>query len=254
MEILVTNDDGIRAEGISVLADTVRDFGEVTVVAPSDQQSATSHAITLHMPLRIEEVELKRHAVSGTPTDCVLLSVNGLLDARPDIVISGVNHGPNMGADVTYSGTVAAAVEGTLLGVPSLALSLAGRSELHFETPRHFIPIILRKFLEEPPPPLTYWNVNFPNIPPDDVRGIAVTQLGTRVYQDTVVRKVDPRGKPYYWIGGDEPTADLDQGTDFRALHDGYISITPLHLELNDFKSIARMRTWSWGVGGDKNA
>ncbi len=254
MEILVTNDDGIRAEGITVLADTVRDFGEITMVAPSSQQSATSHAITLHNPLRIEEVEMNRHAVSGTPTDCVLLSVNGLLDAKPDIVLSGVNHGPNMGADVTYSGTVAAAVEGTLLGVPSLALSLAGRGDLQFDTPRRFIPYILRKFLEDPPPPLTYWNVNFPNIPPDDVKGVAVTQLGNRIYQDTVVRKIDPRGKPYYWIGGDEPTADLDKGTDFRALHDGFISITPLHLELNHYESIARMRTWSWGIGGDYQA
>ncbi len=248
MRILVTNDDGVRAEGIAILAEIAASFGEVTVVAPADQQSATSHAITLHNPLRVDEVEPRRHAVSGTPTDCVLLAVKGLLPDPPDIVLSGVNHGPNMGADVTYSGTVAAAIEGTLLGVPSAAFSIAGRSKLHFDTVRRFLPALLKKFLDNRPPALTYWNVNFPNLPPEKIRGVQVSHLGHRIYQDTVVRKIDPRGKPYYWIGGDEPTADLDPGTDFRALDDGCLSVTPLHLELNDFESIARMRTWEWEI------
>ncbi len=248
MEILITNDDGIRAEGIGVLARTIAHMGKITVVAPLDQQSATSHAITLHNPLRIEETEPGWRSVSGTPTDCVLLSVNGLLEKRPEMVLSGINHGPNLGADVTYSGTVAAAIEGTLLGVPSIAFSLAGRSELRFDTAAHYVPTIVNKFLENRPPAMTYWNVNFPNIPIEEIRGIRVTELGHRAYQDIVLERIDPRGKPYYWIGGDEPTYEPEEGTDFEAIEKGFISITPLRLELNDHDSIEEMSNWEWEI------
>lgn len=250
MEILVTNDDGIRAEGIGVLAKAAAKIGNVSVVAPADQQSATSHAITLGNPLRMDEVRPGWMSVSGTPTDCVLLSVNGLLPARPELVLSGINHGPNMGHDVIYSGTVAAAVEGTMLGVPSIAFSLHGRHEFDFEAARRFVPDIIRAFLNHPPPPRTYWNVNFPELPAEQVQGIRITRLGERVYRDVVVRKVDPRGRPYYWIGGDTPTFKLDEGTDFRAINDRFITISPLHLDPNDYKTIEHMRTREWPEGG----
>ncbi len=246
MRILITNDDGIDANGISALADAAAAFGKVSVVAPAAQQSATSHSITLHKPLRIEEIRPDWFTVTGTPTDCVLLSGKGFLDELPDLILSGINHGPNLGDDVTYSGTVGAAIEGAVLGIPSAAFSLAGRGSDGLAACLPFVGAIIEQMIEKPPAPRTYWNVNFPDLPAGGIQGVAITHIGHRVYQDTVVEKIDPRGKPYYWIGGDTPTCDLEEGSDFRAIHDRLVSITPLHLDMTDEPAMAELRTREW--------
>ena len=245
MEILVTNDDGGEAKGIQVLAKAAEQLGRVTLVAPEREQSASSHAVTLRDPLRIREVGERRHLVSGTPTDCVLLSIRGLLDPRPDLVLSGVNHGPNMGDDVTYSGTVAAAIEAALLGVPAIAFSLSAKAGFHFETPARWIAPIARRLIEAPTAARTFWNVNFP-VPEDRIRGIRATRLGTRIYKDSVVRKTDPRGRDYYWIGGGEPSWEQVPETDFHAVQQGYISVTPIRMDLNDYEALRSMEDWKW--------
>jgi len=246
VRILVTNDDGVHAEGLALLAAAVAELGEVTVVAPETEQSASSHALTLRDPLRVREHGPRKLSVSGTPTDCVLLAMNGLTKERPEIVLSGINHGANMGDDVTYSGTVAAAMEAALLDVPAIAFSLAGRPEWHLETAARYVPEIVRRMIANPVPPKCLWNVNVPNIPFAEVRGIQVTHLGQRVYENSVVRKTDPRGRAYYWIGGGEPTWKPEAKTDFAVVDKGYVSLTPLRLDLNDYEVIREMEGWSW--------
>jgi len=249
MNILVTNDDGVHAEGLALLETSVAPLGDVVVVAPETEQSASSHALTLRDPLRVRRHSPSKFSVSGTPTDCVLLAMNGLTEKRPEIVLSGINHGANMGDDVNYSGTVAAAMEAALLGVPAIAFSLAGRAEWHLETAASFVPEIVRRMIAHPPPEKCLWNVNVPNIPVDQVRGIVVTRLGRRVYENSVVRKTDPRGRDYYWIGGGEPTWKDEPGTDFAAVNEGYVSLTPIRLDLNDFEAFAEMERWDWENG-----
>jgi 5'-nucleotidase len=248
MRILITNDDGIEAPGIAALANAASHFGDVSVVAPAAQQSATSHSITLHKPLRIEEIRPGWFTVTGTPTDCVLLAGKGFLDETPRLVLSGINHGPNLGDDVTYSGTVGAAIEGAVLGIPSIAFSLASRGSDGLPGTLPFVRAIIEQMIEVPAPKRTYWNVNFPNLKDGEIRGIAITHIGHRVYQDTVVQKIDPRGKPYYWIGGDEPTSDLEEGSDFRAIHDKLVSLTPLHLDITDENAMAALAKREWNV------
>jgi 5'-nucleotidase len=183
-------------------------------------------------------------AVDGTPTDCVLLAMRGLLEGKPDILISGLNHGPNLGDDVTYSGTVAAAFEGTLLGLPSVAMSVCSWTECFFESAARFAAKIVEKVLTHGLPNGTLLNVNVPNLPPEQIKGVQVTKLGKRVYRDAVVKKKDPRGKDYYWIGGQPPIWCRGEETDFEAVEDGKISITPLHLDLTDYKSMDNIRSW----------
>lgn len=243
--ILLTNDDGIHAEGIRALAEGLEGLGEIKVIAPDREQSASSHSITLHQPLRITTLAPNRVSVTGTPTDCVLLAVNGVFGDRPRLVISGINHGPNLGDDVTYSGTVAAAMEGFLLGVPSIAVSLAASSgELHFATAAGYARRVATKILESGPPLGALVNINVPNLPDEEIAGIRVTKLGKRHYVDTVVEKTDPRGKPYYWIGG-SPSWQAGKNTDQGAILDRYVSITPLHLDLTDYKAVVEMEGWS---------
>jgi 5'-nucleotidase len=245
MLILCTNDDGYRASGLSVLADAARSLGEVEIVAPDREQSATSHSLTMHFPLRAHRIEGHVQSVDGTPTDCVALAVGELLGARPDIVLSGVNHGPNMGEDVLYSGTVAGAMEATMLGIPAVAFSYAGRD---FERIADFGPI-LRRLLPQLVkrgsfPDQTLLNVNFPPIPPDSVRGVKVTKLGRRVYTDSITRANDPSGREYFWIGGGGIQWEAEEGTDFQAVQDGYISVTPLHLDLTNYKLLGEVGQW----------
>jgi 5'-nucleotidase len=245
MLILCTNDDGYRASGLSVLADAARSLGEVEIVAPDREQSATSHSLTMHFPLRAHRIEGHVQSVDGTPTDCVALAVGELLGARPDIVLSGVNHGPNMGEDVLYSGTVAGAMEATMLGIPAVAFSYAGRD---FERIADFGPI-LRRLLPQLVkrgsfPDQTLLNVNFPPIPPDSVRGVQVTKLGRRVYTDSITRANDPSGREYFWIGGGGIQWEAEEGTDFQAVQDGYISVTPLHLDLTNYKLLGEVGQW----------
>ena len=250
LRLLCTNDDGIHARGLQVLCEAAAGLGRVDVVAPDRQQSASSHSLTLHRPLRSTEVEPGRHTIDGTPTDCVLVAVNLLLEERPDFVLSGINHGPNMGEDVLYSGTVAAAMEGTILGIPAVALSYTGGDPERLPGYRDHVRRLLESLLlREDLPDETFFNVNIPDIPPDDVKGISVTTLGRRVYADTLTRRLDPRGREYYWIGSGESRWTGREDSDFRAVRAGYISVTPLHLDLTDFELLTEVRSWSLTTG-----
>ncbi|MCC6348167.1 MAG: 5'/3'-nucleotidase SurE [Candidatus Eisenbacteria bacterium] len=245
MHILVTNDDGIASPALKQLREHLRPFGKVTIIAPDRNQSATSQSLTLHRPLRIQEFEPDVYCVDGTPTDCVLIAFHGMLVERPDFVISGINQGPNMGEDVYYSGTVAAALEGVMQGVPAIAASLATRRPSDFTEPAACLGRILRQVLAQDVPPRMLLNVNFPGLPASEVRGVLLTRLGTRVYHDTLVRKVDPRGKDYYWIGGEDPQWKPEPGTDYHAVHHGHVSVTPMRLDRTDGDAIDRMGGWS---------
>ncbi|MGD9549249.1 MAG: 5'/3'-nucleotidase SurE [Candidatus Krumholzibacteriia bacterium] len=236
--VLISNDDGIDAHGLQVLEETIRGMEgfRVTVVAPSDQQSASSHSLTLTSPLRIIERGPGRFAVTGTPTDTVLVAIEKILRSDPpDIVLSGINHGPNMGEDVIYSGTVAAAMEGTMCGLPSYAFSLAAWHPTDFSGAAAFIRRYLPRILEFPLRKGSLINVNIPDGPPENILGVRVTRLGSRVYQNVITDQVDPHGRPYFWIGGKGPTWERETGTDYCSCEEGYVSITPLLVDLTHY-------------------
>lgn len=233
--ILVTNDDGVFSEGIKLLAASLGEVAEVIVVAPDREQSATGHSLTLHRPLRMQKIESNVYSVDGTPTDCVNLGVLWLLkDRLPDLVVSGVNFGANMGDDVTYSGTVSATFEGTLLGIPSVAFSQEVGEHFSFEKAALFAREFVEVLLSESLPPDLLLNVNIPSA---DIRGVRFTRLGKRRYQQVVVEKTDPRGKNYFWIAG-TPEWQEEEGTDHSAISSGLVSITPLHLDLTDYRGL----------------
>ena len=237
MLILVTNDDGIHSPGIVALAEKMRKLGEVVVVAPDRERSAVGHSLTLHSPLRAEEIQPNCFAVDGTPTDCVNLAIHGLLGRRPDLVVAGVNKGGNLGDDITYSGTVSAAMEAVMLGVPAIAVSLASDSfqPSHFEHPATFAASLAAKIVDLGLPPDTFLNVNVPSGTP---KGVRLTRQGKRVFGEVVVENYDPRGRKYYWIGGGELGFRNIEGTDFNAIHSGFISVTPLHFDLTNYRSL----------------
>ena len=238
--ILVTNDDGIYSEGIRLLAEALESIGDVVIVAPDREQSAASHALTLNRPLRLLQIEDKEWIVDGTPTDCVNLAVLHLLkDQRPDIVVSGINFGPNLGDDVTYSGTISAAFEGALLGIPSIAFSSLVGEHFTFAPCAEFAADLVRGVLETHTNPEIVLNVNFPV---KKFEGVKITRLGKRTYTEGVIERRDPRGKKYYWIGGEPPVWHHADGTDFAAVDGGYISITPLHLDLTHHPSVESLR------------
>jgi len=240
--ILVSNDDGIHSAGLAALADALAAMGDVVVVAPDREQSACSHALTLHRPLRIDEVGPNRFTVDGTPTDCVNLAVNAILPERPTLLVSGINRGANLGDDVTYSGTVSAAMEGTLLGIPSIAMSLVGRGPYDFGPAATFAARLTAWVLEHGLPPDTLLNVN---VPPDKdgvaPNAVELTRMGRRRYGDAIVEKVDPRGRKYYWIAGDEVPFVAEEGTDFHAVQHGRISVTPIHLDLTNYPTLEQL-------------
>ncbi|MFH1679129.1 MAG: 5'/3'-nucleotidase SurE [Candidatus Eisenbacteria bacterium] len=251
MEILITNDDGIEAEGLAVLARAAEPLGRVTVVAPEAEQSASSNAITLRSPIAVRRRPDGRIGVSGTPTDCVLLAMNGLVEPRPDIVLSGVNHGSNMGDDINYSGTVAAAIEATLIGVPAIAFSVAGRANHLFEAPARLIAPIVERMVAEPPPRKTFWNVNFPNLPLERIHGIRVAILGTHRYQNAVVRESGSAESAVYRVGGGELMWEENPEADFTTVLEARcVSVTPVHLDLNHYEMIHVMRRWRWNGPG----
>jgi 5'-nucleotidase len=247
--LLCTNDDGILAHGLDTLAKAASTLGEVTVVAPDREQSATSHSLTLHHPVRAVERGERRFQVDGTPTDCVMLAVEALMPSRPDFVLSGVNHGHNMGEDVMYSGTVAAATEGVMLGIPSIAISFAG-GELHADPDLIADQVdVLAKLLRHLTslasiPRDTLLNVNMPPLRAKEIRGVRLTRLGRRVYSDSLMRLKDPRGRDIYWIGGGSASWSGPEDSDFRAVRDGYISVTPLTLDLTHIKMLDDPSTW----------
>ncbi len=246
IDILITNDDGIQSEGLQTLRDALTAIGSVAVVAPDREQSTTSHAITLHRPLRVQWVSDGFCAVDGTPADCVNLSINGILKNRPKIIVSGINKGENLGDDVTYSGTVSAAIEGTLIGISSIAISLVARDNFMFEAAATFSRKIVRLVLAHGLPKDTLLNVNVPNLPSEEIRGVEITRQGKRVYGDAVVEKVDPRGKKYYWIGGDILGYRHIPGSDFDAISRQMISVTPLKLDLTDYNMVETLKKWKF--------
>ena len=238
MLILLTNDDGIHSEGLTLLMENLQKQHEVCVVAPERERTCVGHAITLHKPLRMKELGGGVYATNGTPADCVLLGVKAVLKKKPDLVISGINKGPNMGQDVNYSGTVAAAKEGAFLGIPSLAVSMNGRSHYHFADAIKVIEMIIAvvegsSFLDS-----TFLNINVPNVSFNKMKGFMVTRLGKRIYNDKVIERTDPRGGKYYWIGGNGELYEPIEGTDFYAIERGFVSVTPLGLDVTSIKSI----------------
>ncbi|MDX9975632.1 MAG: 5'/3'-nucleotidase SurE [FCB group bacterium] len=242
--ILVTNDDGIYAPGIALLAAALEDVGEIWVYAPDRQQSAVGHGVSLHRPLRVTELKDRWFMVDGTPADCVMLAVRDLLYARPDLVVSGINPGANLGDDVTYSGTVAGAYEGMLLGIKSVAVSDVRYKPAHVETAARYAARLAEKLLAEGLPRNTMLNVNVPDVPYEELKGVAVTRMGRRDYQDVIVKRMDPRGGAYYWIGGAEPSHEMEEGTDFEAIAEGKVSITPLHRDLTNYGAIQALKDY----------
>ena len=249
MYILVTNDDGIQSPGLLALRQALDAVAETVVVAPERNWSASSAARTLFDPLRVDPVPMadgrEGFVCSGTPADCVALALLGVLERRPDLVVSGINIGPNLGNDVSYSGTVAAAREGTIMGVPAIAVSLDGRRDADFRPAAAFAARLARIAVEQRLSPEVVLNVN---VPRSEIRGVAVTHLGRRVYRDELVVRHDPRGRPYYWLGGSEPEGDLTEGTDTAAVANGYISVTPVHFDLTNQHWLEQLRGWQLDV------
>ena len=249
MRLLLTNDDGILAPGLECLVEAAKPLGDVVVVAPDREQSATSHSLTLHHPLRPVRRGAHRWQVDGTPTDCVMLAVETLIGERPDYVLSGINHGQNLGDDVLYSGTVAAAMEGLTLGIPSVALSFAGgdlRADL--AQLRNQVPVLtqLLHHLTTLPafPANTLLNVNLPPVKDGAVKGVRLTRLGRRVYSNSITPMRDPWGREIFWIGGGRASWTGEGDSDFRAIEEGYISVTPLHLDLTHYNVLEAAATW----------
>lgn len=245
MHILVTNDDGISSPGIKSLAEKLLEIAKVTVVAPDRERSAAGHSLTLHSPLRVFELRDGWYAVDGTPTDCVNMGIHSLLSTPPDLVVSGINHGGNMGDDITYSGTVAAAMEANLMGIPAIAISLATFQQSdHFTDAAAVALNLVRDLVKNSLPADTFLNVNVPNLNYADMKSTVVTRQGKRSFVGKIVDKVDPRGRKYFWIGSEEPSFLDDEGTDFNAVGKGHISITPLHLDLTNYNSMKILQKW----------
>jgi 5'-nucleotidase len=250
MLILVSNDDGYLAPGIKALASTLKKLGRVVIVAPQWEQSGTGHSLTLYRPLRTKEISPDVYSVSGTPTDAVMIAVYCILKQKPDIMISGINHGPNMGDDVTYSGTVAAAMEGTLLDIPSIAVSLAISNHTEtldrkrFAKAASFTSRLVRAVLKNGIPKSTLLNVNVPDSSEANAYRFMITKLGKREYRDVITEKIDPRGEPYFWIGGHYIITDKGPETDYGAIQNNLISVTPLHVDLTDTKILDNLRKW----------
>ncbi|MHC1479323.1 5'/3'-nucleotidase SurE [Frateuria aurantia] len=246
MRVLVSNDDGVDAEGIHVLAQRLAAVGEVTVVAPDRDRSGASNSLTLDVPIRVSTMPNGYHRVVGTPTDCVHLALAGLLQDEPDIVVSGINNSANLGDDVIYSGTVSAAMEGRFLGLPAIAVSLVSRDHRgeHFDSAATAVVSLMRKLLVDPLPADTILNVNVPDLPWDEIQGFEVTRLGRRHRSAPCIPSADPRGKTIWWIGPSGEVDDAGPGTDFDAVRRGYVSITPIHVDLTRYQALDKVSHW----------
>jgi len=242
--ILLTNDDGYEAKGLRIAREHLSRIGQVVVVAPDKERSATSHSLTVHRPLRQHRVEKNLYIVDGTPTDCVMVAVHAILKRKPNVLVSGINHGPNVGDDVTYSGTIAAAMEGTLLGIPSIAVSQANWMKSDFKLAAKFTARIVPLVIENGLPPETLLNINVPSSARAQIDNYSLTRLGKRVFNDVIHEKLDPRGRKYFWIGGSPQILSQGKGTDLGALRKGLISITPLHLDLTNYKALEEIGGW----------
>jgi 5'-nucleotidase len=244
MRILVSNDDGYQAPGIICLAATLAAIAEVIVVAPDRDRSGASNSLSLKNPLYVTRHENGFISVEGTPTDCVHVAITGLLDREPDMVVSGINAGANLGDDVLYSGTVAAAIEGRFLGLPAVAISLASHQPRYFDTAARLARLLVIRLQENPLPADTVLNVNVPDLPWEQLAGFQVTRLGQRHKSEPVVKATDPRGRPIYWVGPAGPAQDAGPGTDFHAVHNSYVSITPLHMDLTRYNALDPLAAW----------
>lgn len=250
MKILISNDDGAFAPGLAILFNALSEIGEVKVIAPDRNRSGASNSLTLYNPLRVRKLENNFHSVAGTPTDCVHLAITGLFDDDPDIVVAGINAGANLGDDVFYSGTVAAATEGRLLGIPAMAISLVslGHESKHYETAAVVAKKLAVQLYNNPLPPQTILNVNVPDVPLAELKGIEIVRLGTRHRAEPTIKSVDPRGNTIYWIGPPGPEQDAGPGTDFHAISSGKVSITPLQLDLTNYQAFEQLSGWLNGV------
>ena len=246
MRILLSNDDGVYAKGLRILHGVVSEFGETIVMAPDRNRSGASNSLTLANPLRVKQIENGFHSVEGTPTDCVHLALTGYFDELPDIVISGINDGSNLGDDILYSGTVAAATEGRNLGLPAIAISLVG--DKYYETAGGVVRKLLQQLMFKPLGKNTVLNVNVPDVPVKELRGMEVTRLGSRHLAEPVVRGKDPRGHELYWVGPAGPESDAGPGTDFHAIANNFASITPLTFDLTDYKLFDELALWNKDV------
>ncbi len=244
MKILVSNDDGYLATGINVLTEALEKVADVVVVAPDRNRSAASNSLTLHNPLRVSEFAPDRYKVDGTPSDCVHLAVTGFLDFEPDLVVSGINHGANLGDDVIYSGTVAAAMEGRFLGLPTIAVSLVGRNLAHFDTAAAVAVELVQKIARAPLASDLVLNVNVPNIGLDELKGVQATRLGFRHKSEQILKDKDPYGRPIYWVGPAGEGQDAGEGTDFFAIEQGYASVTPLKVDLTRHSAVNDLSDW----------
>ena len=239
---MVTNDDGVHSPGIIALYKAMKGLGDVYIVAPDRERSAAGHSLTLHRPLKAEEIREHVFSVNGTPTDCVTLGINKLLPRKPDLVVSGINRGANLGDDITYSGTVSAAIEGTIFGIPSIAFSLISDKHYHYETATFFTNKIASYVLEHSLPFDTLLNVNFPNISKAEIRGIKLTRQGKRIYENSIQETFNPWGEKYYWIGGGRTFWEHGDEADMEAVQENYISITPIHLDLTNHGALSFLR------------
>lgn len=245
MRILIANDDGYLAPGLAALVEACRGLGEIDVVAPEQNASGTSNALTLHRPLSVWTAGNGYRYINGTPSDCVHVALTGLLGGRPDLVLSGINNGANMGDDTLYSGTVAAAMEGYLFGIPAIAFSLAEKGWQHLDTAAQVARKVIERVLATPPAPGAWLlNVNVPARPQTDVRGMCVTRLGRRHASEPVICQHNPRGEPIYWIGAVGDAREAGEGTDFHAVAEGWVSITPLQVDLTDHERLPNWRGW----------
>jgi 5'/3'-nucleotidase SurE len=244
MRILVSNDDGYLAPGLAALAAAMRPFGNVTVVAPEQNSSGASNSLTLSRPLTVSTASNGVTYINGTPSDCVHIALTGLLDERPDLIVSGINNGQNMGDDTIYSGTVAAAMEGYLFGIPAMAFSLVDKGYAHLDAAAEMAAEVVRRHIQQPLPGAFLLNVNLPNRPVAEIRGIVATRLGKRHPSEPVVRTVNPRGEPIYWIGPAGGAKEGGPGTDFHATSAGYVSVTPLQIDLTHDDQLDGVRAW----------
>ncbi len=248
--ILVTNDDGVNSPGLTSLFNAMNELGDAYIVAPDRERSAASHSLTMHRPLKVEEVRKHVYSINGTPTDCVAIGINKILPERPVLVVSGINKGANLGDDISYSGTVSAAIESTLMGIPSFAVSLVIKKQsntpLHFDTASRVAIEIGRYILEKSLPDDTLLNVNVPNVKINNIKGAKFTRQGKLVYDNAIQETFDPNGEKYYWIGGGQPYWEYGEDTDIQAIQNVHISITPIHLDLTNYEALKFLKErWS---------
>jgi len=244
--ILITNDDGVHSPGITALFAAMQELGDAYIVAPDRERSAVGHALTLHRPLKAEQIREHVYAVNGMPTDCVAIGVNKILPEKPALIVSGINKGGNVGDDITYSGTVSAAIEGTIMGIPSFAVSIVGEKTFYFDTAAYYSLEVARYILEKSLPYDTLLNVNLPNVHKNSIAGIKFTRQGKRVYDNAIQETYDPRGEKHFWIGGGTPYWEQGEDTDIQAVLQGYVSITPLHLDLTNYETMKFLKkSWS---------